>query len=170
VAFRVKRKRCFKCKRSKVITLFYRHKMMADGHLNKCKECTKLDVRLHRALNLRKIRAYDRARARTEKRKAHTRRVVERNAKEKPMATRCRQVTQRAVRSGLLKRRNCEICRSKRTIAHHDDYLEPLKVRWLCQAHHKQWHQKHGPGLNVCAPVPPKGKRYRWLQNTTYVS
>ena len=42
---------------------------MADGHLNKCKDCTKLDVNKHRANNLEKIRAYDRERAKNSERK-----------------------------------------------------------------------------------------------------
>lgn len=42
----------------------------------------------------------------------------------------------------------CEICNSVKVVAHHDDYLKPLEVRWMCQAHHKQWHVKNGEGLN----------------------
>lgn len=37
-------KTCFKCNKIKDINEFYLHKGMSDGHLGKCKECTKMDV------------------------------------------------------------------------------------------------------------------------------
>lgn len=37
-------KKCFKCGKTKKLDEFYKHKKMADGHLNKCKQCTRKDV------------------------------------------------------------------------------------------------------------------------------
>lgn len=42
---KIKDKICFKCEKSLPLSSFYVHNGMNDGHLNKCKNCTKADVR-----------------------------------------------------------------------------------------------------------------------------
>ena len=39
------KKTCFKCGIEKGIDDFYRHPQMSDGHVNKCKDCNKKDVK-----------------------------------------------------------------------------------------------------------------------------
>ena len=57
-----------------------------------------------------------------------------------------------AIAKGELIRGACEACGSRKYVeAHHDDYADPLNVRWLCKSHHKQHHLKFGPGLNAYA-------------------
>lgn len=54
---------CFKCNLEKDISCFYKHPATKDKTLNKCKECTKNDVKLHRGNNLERIQQYDRKRS-----------------------------------------------------------------------------------------------------------
>jgi ribosomal protein S27AE len=46
-----------------------------------------------------------------------------------------RYLAQRAIRRGELIRQPCEVCGASPAYAHHDDYEQPLKVRWLCSKH-----------------------------------
>ncbi|MEY9162207.1 hypothetical protein ABIE78_000326 [Sinorhizobium fredii] len=47
---------------------------------------------------------------------------------------------QRAVNAGELEKQTCEVCGIEAVDAHHDQYDEPLKVRWLCRRHHTRLH------------------------------
>jgi hypothetical protein len=60
------------------------------------------------------------------------------------------QAVQTARCNGSLIPQSCEVCGGNRFVeAHHDDYAAPLDVRWLCRSHHKQHHNKFGPGKNA---------------------
>ena len=42
---------CFKCNEDKPLSEYYKHKAMGDGHLNKCKDCTKKDTKERTEIN-----------------------------------------------------------------------------------------------------------------------
>lgn len=132
---------CFKCGQRKPLGEFYRHAAMADGHLNKCKACTKADAAA-RAHSSEAVRAYDRARDKTPERRAAKAERTRRMRREHPEKNRARLKVHRAVASGRLKRQGCEVCGAPAQ-AHHEDYSKPLDVRWLCQQHHSRAHRRH---------------------------
>lgn len=58
-----------------------------------------------------------------------------------------------AIRSGQVTRQPCEVCGAENTHGHHDDYTQPLTVRWLCPTHHKRAH-----GITRHPPKPRKSR------------
>ena len=136
-------KKCFKCGVTKPRTAFYNHPRMPDGTVNKCKDCNKADVRENRKSKIDYYRQYDRMRGSRQTLEYH------RSYKERfPKKYKARTAVGNAIRDGRLKREPCEVCGDERVHGHHDDYDKPLEVRWLCPAHHNQWHQENGDGKN----------------------
>ena len=135
-------KQCFKCQAIKPLLEFYKHSKMADGHLNKCKECTKNDVGTHRAQNIEKVRQYDRERGKNPERiKAGVEITRIWRAEDKRRQKAHYSVSQ-AIKKGQLIRQPCCRCNEKHSIAQHEDYDKPLDVMWLCQPCHKQRHKE----------------------------
>jgi hypothetical protein len=132
-------KTCFKCLTAKPLTAFYKHAMMADGHLNKCKECTKTDVKKHRQDNWQYVRDYDRLRASQPHRVAKAKEIQTRWKAQHPERRAAQLQVQYALRKGTLQKTPCMVCGDKAE-SHHPDYSRPLDVVWLCPAHHKQAH------------------------------
>ena len=135
-------KECFKCHVVKPFTEFYKHSQMADGHLNKCKECTKNDVSSNRNQNLEKYRAYDRKRAKEPERIKAASEITKAWREEDSRRVRAHNAVARAIRNGDLVRVPCIRCGEKKSVAHHEDYDKPLEVMWLCQPCHKQRHKE----------------------------
>ncbi len=160
-------KKCRQCEIEKELRFFYVHSAMKDGHLNKCIECVKDRVSIHRSKNITKIRAYDRKRGLTDKRKCLNRKRsreryeqykwakiewVKQNrikirkyktdwGKRNKIKVNAALKARRAVQKGRIIKLPCEVCGDVRSQGHHDDYSKPLEVRWLCQKHHKELHR-----------------------------
>jgi hypothetical protein len=160
-------KECFKCKIEKPLTEFYAHKEMSDGHLNKCKECTKKDNSKNRLKNIEYYLEYDKKRdnlphrvmARASYRKTENYRISHNagtnkwdafNTRKKAAST----AIGNAVRDKKIEKpSNCSCCGKEANLhGHHDDYAKPLEVRWLCSSCHRAWHKEHGEGLNAREP------------------
>lgn len=136
-------KRCFRCNLVLPIGEFYTHPMMADGRLNKCKECTKGEVRSNRRARIEHYRSYDRQRFKTPTRKTQLASRQRTYRVANPEKTAARAAVNRAVRSGRLTKKPCEVCGCVDVDGHHDDYSKPLEVRWLCRVHHLIEHGKY---------------------------
>ena len=137
-------KKCFKCNLIKCLSDFYKHNRMKDGYLNKCIKCCKQDSLNNRHKNIDRIRAYDRSRG--------ARRSVEKvkeYRKKYPNKYKAHTMVNNAIRSKKLFKENCEVCNREDSVhAHHDDYLKPLNVRWLCAVCHSKWHLENGEAKN----------------------
>jgi len=121
----MKTKTCFKCGRTLPISEFYTHSQMSDGHLNKCKDCTRRDVKQYRSANPRAELA-SRLKA----------------CRKNPTHKNANMAVDAALRAGVMVRPSvCQGCgrsaSETRLSAHHHDYLKPLDVIWLCAACHR---------------------------------
>lgn len=134
---------CFKCHHQKPLTEFYRHPRMADGHLNKCKTCTRVDVRINRVVRDEYYLAYDRSRASLHHRREDRRRRNARYRRMHPEREAAYRAVARALKSGRLEKAPaCEGCTASCALhAHHQNYAEPLNVVWLCARCHAHHHR-----------------------------
>lgn len=138
-------KECFKCNKEKPLDMFYKHSAMTDGHLGKCKECTKSDATNHRWNNIDKIRAYDRERGYLSHRIEANTSYMRKYRQKFPLKYKAHIAVSGAVNSSkLVKPSTCEECNSKGQIeGHHHDYNKPLDVTWLCSSCHSCLHRDH---------------------------
>lgn len=141
-----KLKCCRICGVSKPLADFGLAKKNKDGRDNQCKVCKNTSSRNHYNLNSDRIKS--------KQRKSYTENKIRKDSSVRnyqhnfPNKVKAHRAVNDAVRYGKLKSQPCECCGMPKTRAHHDDYLQPLKVRWLCAKHHAEWHRINGEALN----------------------
>lgn len=142
-------KTCFLCKKTKTLDEFYSHPMMGDGHLGKCKDCSKAYGKAHRKRNRDRYVAYEKDRWKTRKTRDRARKdspkyklykaEYVRSNRDKVVA---HNLVHQAVQNGILVRTPYERCGASKTEGHHHDYSKPLVVTWLCVDCHRLEHAK----------------------------
>lgn len=135
-------KKCFRCEKIKSIELFYRHPEMPDGHLGKCKLCTKKDVneRYYNPESRLKIKEYEIKRFKDPNRKEKIRLYQQKRRLTHKGKNRARSAIYNAIGDGRLVRLPCEVCGNPKSQGHHTDYRKLLDVKWLCFKHHREAH------------------------------
>lgn len=134
----IETKRCFKCHRQLKLSEFYKHKEMADGHLNKCKSCTKRDVRSRYRNRWKTDPMFveqQRLRGRDKYKRLYRGQI---NLPGSHPRRKANTMVNNAVRDGrLVKPTTCTECgESGRIEGHHENYNKPLNVHWLCSRCH----------------------------------
>jgi hypothetical protein len=135
-------KQCFRCLQTKLLVDFYKHKGMADGYLNKCKLCAKLDSTNYRNNNLEKVREYDKNRKNKVERIKASNEVGKLWRLQDKRRSRAHSMVYKAIKSGKLVREPCQRCNEIKTRGHHENYDKPLDVMWLCEPCHRQRHKE----------------------------
>ena len=148
-------KQCFKCKNIKPLNEFYKHPQMADGHLNKCKVCTRKDSQYRvdvKRLDLTWV-MQERERCREKsanyrsmgKAQPPSRAVRKKWLCRNPEKRRAHSMAGNAVRNGkITKPGKCDTCNTpaEDLEMHHEDYSKPLDVKWLCFGCHGKTRRK----------------------------
>ena len=138
----MKKKRCFKCGEEKSLDNFYKHPMMKDGTVNKCKECNKKDVAENYRANINHYINYEKERFKRPERKKQIKEYQRKRRSLNYEKYKANNIISNAIRDGKLSKKPCEICGDLNSEAHHYDYSKPLDVKWLCRAHHLELHGK----------------------------
>lgn len=150
-------KTCKECGIEKPLTEYYTHNAMADGFLNKCRDCVKSRASKHRNENIEQAREYDKKRNMLSHRVAARKEYLKTDAGKKAKAKTIQNYRERhtkryyaqtalnnALRDGKIMKLNCFVCGNDAE-AHHPDYDRPLDVVWLCKPHHKEAHNSSVP-------------------------
>lgn len=129
---------CYICDQTLEKSHFYKDRRHVSGFRRVCKDCERLQYRERRiaapeVFRRRDAKYYVKHRAKiAAKRRKYYAKFGQRQ--------RARARAAYALLVGTISRKLCEVCKSKKADAHHDDYSKPLVVRWLCRRHHMRHH------------------------------
>jgi len=132
---------CKGCGIEKLIENYHINKRMKDGHLNYCKSCANEKIIIYNRNNPELTRAKNKIQS--EKPEVKKRKILNTFKKRQSIDgyRAAHNAVSKAISKGIIKRKPCEMCGNTEHVhAHHDDYMQPLDVMWLCVSHHKARH------------------------------
>jgi len=163
---------CSKCKIEKSLNDFYTDNSRPDNRQSSCKDCNNKYLEEYRKTDnrkkaLKKYKKSEKGKA-SEKRYMATDKYRETSKRYKksekgkmvaasfsksyrelnPKKIKAYIAMRSAIKNKILIKRECEVCGSENSHAHHDDYDKPIDVKWMCKKHHEEWHSENGPGIN----------------------
>lgn len=129
---------CNKCKINQHKSFFFKNKRIKDGLRSLCKECEIESIKKWRKTLDGKL----------SRKKEHQKYALKRNPYEDYKIVTVRLVNC-AIAAGLIKKEYvCSVCKidtiaeNKKIHGHHEDYLKPLSVTWVCAKCHVAIHRK----------------------------
>lgn len=170
-------KTCFKCGVIKPLEEFYTHPMMKDGHLNKCKSCTRNDTALNHKKKshdplwviseLKRHREKSERARKTGKATKPSREASQKWALQNPFKIKAHKLLKQAISSGKVIKKPCYLCGKIKSEGHHEDYSKPLDVIWLCRQHHGLIHHIKNimalyPAGRISNKDPKKATTFHW--------
>lgn len=124
---------CPECGNVKLFTEFYKDKSRKNGIGCYCKSC--VDEKCRKYRNTEPGKAANARYTHSHKGRKASKKATAKYKQHNADKIKARSILNHAVRDGKILRLGCEICGALAE-AHHEDYAQPLNVRWLCKKHH----------------------------------
>ena len=133
--------KCTRCKVEKPFDEFNKDKSRGKGYSYTCRVCASRSGRSYYENNRDKVlentrRVYQAGKIRIRER-------AKIYAKDNPEKRKAKSMIRHALNMGrMIKPSTCSVCPESRNLdAHHDDYSQPLVIRWLCRSCHITHHK-----------------------------
>ena len=133
------KKKCYLCGEIKDTTLFAKDSSKKSGYSSRCLICNRVRNKKYRDEHKDYFKKYIRDYyAKNPEKFATSKGRYNGKYKKDLVKNRARNKLEYAVNHGKILKQPCSVCGNVNSEAHHEDYLQPLKVVWLCKKHHGQ--------------------------------
>ncbi len=136
----MKTKVCLDCGVRRMAKSFSPHGRRLGGLNVVCRKCQEIRTAVVKARAKARAAAYDKIRSKDKSRKLAMAKGKREWRLRFPERKRAHYLLGNAVRDGRIIKQPCRKCGSKKSEAHHPDYMKPLDVEWLCLKHHREGH------------------------------